>query len=133
MMNRRTFFAGAAAASMPVAAVAAPVEEVPIEKANRLAHELSDVLNDYLFGSFKAIVEPSGSSKWPVLFQRMDKPQGRFDLQEWLDAQDDKSVIDFHLSRLVKALNKADPSRSYRAECNYDEYGFIVLMGDKIA
>lgn len=128
--TRRSFLGGLAVASLPVAAVTAPVEEVPIEKANRLAHELSDVLNDYLSGGFKAIVEPSGSSKWPVLFQRMDKPQGRFDLQEWLDAQDDKSVIDFHLSRLVKALNKADPSRSYRAEVNYDEYGFIVLMGD---
>lgn len=73
--TRRTFLAGAAVASLPVAVAAAPVEEFPAQKASRLAAELSDTLNDYMDGEFKAVVEPSETSKFPVLFQRRKLPQ----------------------------------------------------------
>lgn len=68
-MDRRSFLSAAPAA---VVAVAVPTmsmaDELPIERANRLAWELAEALNDYAGGSMVAMVKPTRHEEWAVSF-----------------------------------------------------------------
>ena len=70
-ITRRMALIGAAASTTALAgpAQAAQPEEHPCQRASRLAFELSECLNEYLDGRFRAVVEPSQTTDWPVAFE----------------------------------------------------------------
>lgn len=53
------------------------------------------------------------------------------DLEEWLKAQTLDNVIDFHVSRLLKALNASGKQGKYRATVDYETNGFILIVEDR--
>lgn len=57
----------------------------------------------------------------------------KIDLEEWLKAQSLENVIDFHVSRLVKALNSSGKKHKYRAAVDYETNGFILIVEDRTA
>lgn len=78
-LSRRKALGLIAAVSVPptvaVAAVPALSQGIPMEKADRLTAELSEVMNDYLGGKFHAVVYPSSVADRPVTFSRIKEAE----------------------------------------------------------
>ncbi|MFB9952453.1 hypothetical protein ACFFP0_26720 [Rhizobium puerariae] len=97
-LSRRTFITAATAstaATLPAVALAAgeevshqPLSELPIERFDRHAGELSDVLNDYLDGRFYACIYPSANDlfhHYPVILKEI-AAERELPLEQQLDA-----------------------------------------------
>lgn len=122
-VSRRTVIAGFAtgvATGITPAVMANPVEfEGPAERVERLMQELSDALDDYQRGQFRAIVEPAAKVGGTVLLQNMNTK--RPSLEEWLSTADPSYVIEYHATRLGEALHKRSGDRPYLVNIHDDD------------
>jgi hypothetical protein len=111
LINRRALLAGAGATVSSAALGAAMVPAASPEpedigaRVTRLAEELSLTLAEWNRGCFRAIVQPEGKSRCPVVFVNMMSPTA-LDLQHWLDTAEPRNVVDYHLAQLTSAMHR---------------------------
>lgn len=92
-----------AVAAFPLPAIA----EDPATKAARLAEELSDALNGFLWGTFRAVIEPSASSSiCPVSFESLSEARRRSWLHRFLNTAPDNELAEYHANEATKALQR---------------------------
>lgn len=98
----------AALAGLAAPAAAEPVvDELPIDKANRLAWELADTLNTYLGGRFYAEVYPSLPHDYPVGFISIKA------------REEAKTVISRELAGIIETVEQC--ASRITETCLYDE------------
>jgi len=111
ILSRRTLLkaapVAAAAVALPTAsATEAAAQEENGDRLDRLMHEISEILDTALMGTFCAVIQPSKRERAMVMLKPNRDVENAFALAHFVEHAGHHALVEYHMAGVARAMRK---------------------------